>query len=159
MRARVNGRRPPERDRGDAPGDEESEPFIPCLAGVRESALLQVSSFDSGSGQYPEETESVGSVAMISCLLEGGDQRLEVAADLRMLAFAPGLDPNGHESELGFAVDERSAAVICLGSGLLEQCFCFGEPPRLLERLAQIQLERGSGVVVRREQRRRASEE
>ena len=47
----------------------------------------------------------------------------------------------------------------CLGSGLLEQCFCFGEPPRLLQCLAQIQLERDPGVVVRREQRRRASEE
>ena len=46
----LHGLRSPERDRGDVPGDDLSEPFIPCLAGVRESALLQVGGFGPGSG-------------------------------------------------------------------------------------------------------------
>ena len=76
----------------------------PACAGVRESALVQIDGFDPGSGQHPEEAKGVGGVAMISGLLEGGHQGLEVAAELGVLAFAPRLDPNGHEAELRSAL-------------------------------------------------------
>ena len=85
----LHGLGPPERDRGDVPGDEESEPFISCLVGVRESALVQVSGFEPGSRQHPEETESVRRVAMISRLLEVGHQRLELTCGAEGARFRP----------------------------------------------------------------------
>ena len=78
---RLNGLGSPERDRRNVPGDDLSEPFVPGRAGVRESALLEVSSFDPGACEHPEQTESVRRVTVISRLLEHGHQRLEVAPD------------------------------------------------------------------------------
>ena len=42
---RLDGLRPPERDRRNVPGDRLSEPLVSGRKGVREGALLEVGSF------------------------------------------------------------------------------------------------------------------
>ena len=66
----LHGLGAPERDRGDVPADEEGQPFIPCLVGVRESALLQVGRFDPAPVSTPRRRRALAASRRSPRLLE-----------------------------------------------------------------------------------------
>ena len=94
-RARPARLGPPERDRGDVSGDDLSTSIVIGLQGVCESALLEVGGLGPRScGEHPEQTESVGRVTMIPCLLKHGHKWLEVTSELWMLLLTSCLHGN-----------------------------------------------------------------
>ena len=123
----------------------------PARTGVRESALLQVGRLRSRLHvSTPRSRRALAASRRSPRLLECCHQTARGRVELRVLAFAPRLNPNGHETELGSAAEASDWPLrAARGSGLLEECLGLGEPSRLLQCFAQFQLERDPGVIVR----------